>query len=347
MQGVVATGGELAVHVHQVPHTRDLGGQDDAIVRKPTLLGQLGGADGALHHGIHGDVARVARLGRLGVLVHQLGEQLLVERSPVHPDTHRLAVGDGHFHDLAEVGVVVLGAHVAGVDTVLGERLRARRILGEQQVPVVVEVANDGDVHLGHDRRDGGRRSVVIDGDPHQLRARLGQGPNLRRGLVAPLPYYGDDSGDGDGSDDPVARRWIVTAVRRPGALSSVMVPPQLSTKRRAIARPSPEPLDVVENAGSNTRGRASGGMPRPLSVTVRRRPSAATRTTTSWASAWRAVSSRVTRTSFTSWRRPSTDAPLPSASKRTAAPPAPPPRPYSCTVSRPTATRLTASTGG
>ncbi len=87
-------------------------------------------------------------------------------------------------HDLAEVGVVVLGAHVAGVDTVLGERLRARRILGEQQVPVVVEVANDGDVHLGHDRRDGGRRSVVIDGDAHQLGARLVQGPHLRRGRV-------------------------------------------------------------------------------------------------------------------------------------------------------------------
>src|SRR5258708_22909827 len=148
------------------------------------------------------------------------------------------------------------------------------------------------------------RRRVVLIGKSNLIGGTAAGDAGHTPALSAPLPYYEDDS------DDPVGRSSIVTVVPRPGALSSVMVPPQLSTKRRAIARPSPEPLDVVENAGSNTRGRASGGMPRPLSVTVTRPASAATRTTTSWASAWRAFSSRLTRTSFTSWRRPSTDAP-------------------------------------
>ncbi len=150
-------------------------------MRQPALLGQLGGADSALNHCVHGDVARVARLGGLGVLIHQLGEQLLVERAPVHADAHRFAVGDGHFDNLAEVGVVVLGTHVAGVDAVLGERFGARGILGEQEMAVVVEVADDGDVHLGDDLGDGGRRGVVVDRDAYQLGARLVQRPHLRR----------------------------------------------------------------------------------------------------------------------------------------------------------------------
>src|SRR2546425_2438921 len=52
---------------------------------------------------------------------------------------------------------------------------------------------------------------------------------------------------------DPWKR--IATVVPCPGALVRPMVPPQLSTSRRAMASPRPDPLDVVENAGSKTRG--------------------------------------------------------------------------------------------
>ena len=47
---------------------------------------------------------------------------------------------------VAEVLVAVLGADVAGVDAVLGERPRAGGILRQQEVAVVVEVADDRDV---------------------------------------------------------------------------------------------------------------------------------------------------------------------------------------------------------
>src|SRR2546425_1498620 len=97
-----------------------------------------------------------------------------------------------------------------------------------------------------------------------------------------------------------------VTRVPLPGSLSSVITPPQLSTRRRAIASPSPAPLDVVENVGSNTRGRTSGGIPRPSSATTSCRPLAATWTVTRFASALRAFSSRFTSTSLTSSLRAS-----------------------------------------
>src|SRR5215467_7069276 len=57
MQRVVGARRQLPIDVHEILHARDLGGEDDAIVRKAGLLGQLRGLDGALDHGVHGLVA--------------------------------------------------------------------------------------------------------------------------------------------------------------------------------------------------------------------------------------------------------------------------------------------------
>jgi hypothetical protein len=54
-------------------------------------------------------------------------------------------VGDGHFDDGAEVLVPPFGTDVAGIDAVLGQGGGAARELGEEQVAVVVEVADDRD----------------------------------------------------------------------------------------------------------------------------------------------------------------------------------------------------------
>ena len=76
-----------------------------------------------------------------------MGQQLLVERAPVGPDTHRLAVADGDLDDLAELQIaLVLETDVAGIDAVFVERLGAGRMLGEQLVADVVEVADQRDV---------------------------------------------------------------------------------------------------------------------------------------------------------------------------------------------------------
>src|SRR2546429_56217 len=58
-------------------------------MRQPALLGELGGAQRARQHGFDQHVARVERLRAARVLVHQLGEELLVEAPPVDADAYR------------------------------------------------------------------------------------------------------------------------------------------------------------------------------------------------------------------------------------------------------------------
>src|SRR5439155_139277 len=90
-----------------------------------------------------------------GVRVHQLGEELLVEAPPIDADAYRTVVRERDLDDGAEVLVTALRPNVAGVDAVLGERPGARRVLGEQQVAVVMEIADDRHIDLSHDVGDG------------------------------------------------------------------------------------------------------------------------------------------------------------------------------------------------
>ena len=48
-----------------------------------------------------------SRRGLSGILVHQLGQQDLVERAPVDADAHRLVVGQRHVHDGATSDTLV------------------------------------------------------------------------------------------------------------------------------------------------------------------------------------------------------------------------------------------------
>ena len=184
MQRVVAARGQQAVDVDQVADTGDLGRQDDPVVAHPGRLGQLGGAQRGLEHRVDHHVAGVARLRGPGVDVHQLGQDRLVERAPVDPDADRLVVVDGDLDDRREVLVVALGPDVARVDPILGQERGRLGVLGQELVPVVVEVADDRDVHaqpadladhLGNGRGGG----LGVDRDAHELRAGVGQPGDL------------------------------------------------------------------------------------------------------------------------------------------------------------------------
>ena len=134
--------------------------------------------------------ARVDRIGRARVLVHQLGEQLLVERAPIGADAHRLAVLDRGLDDGAELPVLLfLEADIAGIDAVLVERLGAGRMVGQQLVADIVEVADDRhvDAHLEQpllDVRHRRRRLVAVDGDAHDLGAGARERRHLPRGSL-------------------------------------------------------------------------------------------------------------------------------------------------------------------
>ena len=119
-----------------------------------------------------------------------MGEQLLVERAPIGADAHRLAVADRGLDDGAELPVLLLlEADIAGIDAVLVERLGAGRMIGEQLVADIVEVADDRHVHAHLEQplldvRHGGRRLVAVDGDAHDLGARARERRHLPRGRL-------------------------------------------------------------------------------------------------------------------------------------------------------------------
>ena len=215
MERIVGPGGEPPVDLDEVLHAGDLGREDDPVVGEAGGLGELGRAERALDHRLQRDVAGVARLRGPGVCVHQCGQQVLIERAPVHPDAHRLPIRHRNRDDGAEVLVTPLAAHVARVDPVLGQRAGAIGIPGEQEVAVVVEVADDRHRHPAPVERfdDPGHRRrglLVIHRDPDQLAPGLGQRGGLRRrgldiggvGVGHRLDDDGMPAADGDGSDE-------------------------------------------------------------------------------------------------------------------------------------------------
>ena len=127
---------------------------------------------------------------RLAVLVHHAGEKRLIERAPVDADADGLLVLDRALdHDLEVVVVFLADGRVAGIDAVLGQGARRGGIFLEQDVAVVVEVADDGDadaalVEAFDDGGNGGGGVFVVDGDADDLRAGEGQGCNLVDGAL-------------------------------------------------------------------------------------------------------------------------------------------------------------------
>jgi hypothetical protein len=188
MQGVAAARRQHLVDGDELLHGGDFRREDDAVLAEAHLFGAGGGEKRRLQHRLAGHRAGVFRVCGLGVLVHQGGEQVLVERAPVGADADRLAVLDRLFDDRAELQVLlVFEADVAGVDPVLRKSLGAGRMIGEQLVADVMKVADQRHeaADLGQpvaDMRYGRRRFVAIDGDADHLGAGAGQCGDLRDG---------------------------------------------------------------------------------------------------------------------------------------------------------------------
>ena len=188
MQRVVGAARELAIDRDQVLHRRDLRRQHDAVARKADFFRALRGQQRRLHHRLARDGARVARRSAIAAFSSiSMGQQFLVERAPVRADAHGLAVPDRPLDDGAELAVLLLlEADVAGVDAVFVERFGAGRMVGEQLVADVMEVADERHAHahlsqLVPDVRHGRRRLVAIDRDAHDLGAGAGQRRDLAR----------------------------------------------------------------------------------------------------------------------------------------------------------------------
>ena len=144
---------------------------------EPDLLRPRRRQKGGPHHRLARDRAGLEGLRARRVLVHERGQQILIERTPVGADAHRLAVADRDLDDLAELQVaLVLEPDIAGIDAIFVERFGAGRMIGEELVPDIVEVADQRRVDPSRaqavaDMGHGSGGLVAIDRDTHQLRA--------------------------------------------------------------------------------------------------------------------------------------------------------------------------------
>jgi len=109
----------------------------------------------------------------------------LIERAAVDADADRFAVVHGYFADGGELFIAALAcADIAGIDAVFVECFSAIGIFGEENVAVVMEVADDGDVTAGGEKAvfdfgNGGCGFGDIDSPANDFRAGFGEFESL------------------------------------------------------------------------------------------------------------------------------------------------------------------------
>ena len=215
MDRIIRAFGKGLVDRDQVLHRRNLRGQDHPVFRHAEFLGPRRRQQRRLHHGLAGHRADILRCFEQRVFVHQLGQQFLIQRTPIGADPNWFVVLVGDLDNVGELRIaLVLEADIAGIDAVLVERLGASRIVGQQLVADIMEIADQGrgDAALAQfvpDMRHGGGSLVAIDRDSHQFGAGARQRCDLRHGardigsvgIGHRLHHDGRAAADGDIAD--------------------------------------------------------------------------------------------------------------------------------------------------
>ena len=146
----------------------------------PGRLGQLGRAQRRLEHRLDHHVAGVARLG--GAALASISSVRIAWSSEpqLTPMRTGLSLSMATLMIVAKCSSWRLAPTLPGLIRYLASERGRLRVLGQELVPVVVEVADDRDVdaqaadladHLG----DGRGGSLGVDRDAHELRAGVGQ----------------------------------------------------------------------------------------------------------------------------------------------------------------------------
>ena len=227
---------------------------------------------------------RLERRGARGVLVHERGQELLIERTPVRADAHRLAVADRDLDDLAELQVaLVLEADIAGIDAIFVERLGAGRMIGEQLVADIVEVADQrrGDaLWRAGDRGYGARPRRPRRGRPSGAPAPSPPAPAPRSGARSPRCRrcrYWSSTGRRSARPPPTVTAASPSPTRTPTVAWRGSGPKGASDIARLIAAilfsaAAPTEFDPAGSKRSapilsSSRGRCSAISPRKLSL--------------------------------------------------------------------------------
>ena len=135
---------QIAVHGNQIPRARSLARNNDLIVAQPALERQFRRLQRREHHAIIDNLFGLFAQILVRVLLHLVHDELLIQRAAIHADAHGFAVVARNFADRGKLFVAPLArAHVAWIDAVLVQRLRALWILRQQNVAVVMKIADD------------------------------------------------------------------------------------------------------------------------------------------------------------------------------------------------------------
>ena len=144
MQGIPAPCGKRSVNSNQILHRRNFCRNNYTVRSKTKRLGPLRAAQRGLDNSLMHDGACIFRDCRTGVFIHQAGQQILVERSPVDTNPDRFCVLQRSFYDLRELTVfLIFEADVTRIYAVLVECLCTSRVIAQKPVAIVMEVADE------------------------------------------------------------------------------------------------------------------------------------------------------------------------------------------------------------
>ena len=145
MQRLFGFRGEIAVNSDEVAGPRGLARNDDLVVTEAGFEGEFGRFQGGNDHALVDDFFRLFAEIFVGIFLHLAHDELLIEGAAVHADADGLAVITRYFANSGELFIAALAcANVTRINAVFVELPGAFGIFGEQDVAVVVKIANDG-----------------------------------------------------------------------------------------------------------------------------------------------------------------------------------------------------------
>ena len=148
VQRVITFHRKIAIYRDQILHATDLAGEHDFIMREPHFFSQRGAVDGGRHQRTTRDHRRFFGYGLFRVVIHHAHDQLGIEAAPVDADAHRLVVTAGELDHGGKLFVALRTApDIARINTQLGQRLSARRMLCQQAVAVEMKITHQRCVH--------------------------------------------------------------------------------------------------------------------------------------------------------------------------------------------------------
>ena len=178
MQGVIAARRKFTVDRDQILHPAHLARQHDPLARESQAFSLARAVECRGDQRFARDHRCRGRFREPRILIHHARQQLRIEAAPVDADAHRLPVAARELDHRRELVLALRAAtDVARIDAQLRQRLRARRVLGEQ--PVAVEVKIPYQRHIdAHpvqplpEARHLCRRFRIVDRHAHDLRTR-------------------------------------------------------------------------------------------------------------------------------------------------------------------------------